>query len=238
MSYYRPEPKRREFFMGASLSNAVRMLIAWNVILFLVQKLVAGGWIEGTFGLIPAAVWHGQVWQMVTYMFLHGNFFHLLFNMIALWMFGSELEHLWGTNRFVKYYFFTGVGAALTTIVTTPSALYPTIGASGAVYGLLLAYGVTFPNRPILLYFLFPIPAKYFVMIFGAIALLSSLSGAHTGVAHFAHLGGLVFGWIYLKGFPGGKSLRRMRQARQRRKFRVLEFYDDDRDRDDDRRRR
>lgn len=235
MSYYGQEPQRKEFFMGASLSNAVRMLIAWNVILFLVQQ-ISGRWLALNFGLIPAEVWHGKVWQLASYMFLHGNFLHLLFNMIALWMFGSELEYLWGTKKFVKYYFFTGIGAGLTTLATTPGAIYPTIGASGAVYGLLLAYGVIFPNRPILLYFLFPIPAKYFVMIFGAIALLSSLSGAHSGVAHFAHLGGLIFGWIYLKGFPGSGTLKKYRRDRQRRKFRVLEFYDEDRD-DDIRRR-
>jgi membrane associated rhomboid family serine protease len=232
MSYYRNDGGRRDFLLGSSLSNAVRMLIAWNVIIYLIQVLTHRSanpyWIEKNLGLVPVDVWHGEVWQLVTYLFLHGGFLHILFNMLALWMFGSELEYLWGTRRFVRYYFFTGIGAGITTLVTTPHAIYPTIGASGAIFGLLLAYGVIFPNRPILLYFLFPIPAKYFVMIFGAIELFASLSGTQGGVAHFAHLGGLVFGWFYLKGFPGQRFFRRMRQSRKQRKFRVLEFYDDD----------
>ncbi len=231
MSNYGYEPRRREFFLGAGLSGAVKMLLAWNVILFLVQQLVHFP-LEIYFGLVPALVWHGWVWQLVTYMFLHGGFFHILFNMLALWMFGSELENLWGTTRFVKYYFFTGIGAGITTALVMRNSMVPTIGASGAIYGLLLAYGVTFPNRPILLYFLFPIKAKYFVILFGAVELVASITGTHSGIAHVAHLGGLAFGWLYLRGFPGQGSFRRWQRDRQRRKFKVLDFRDlEDRDR-------
>jgi membrane associated rhomboid family serine protease len=141
-------------------------------------------------------------------MFLHSGIFHILFNMLALWMFGVELERMWGSRFFVKYYFVCGAGAALTTLVLafTPFAfadqLYSslTIGASGAVYGILLAYALYFPDRPIYMYLVFPIPAKYFVMIIGAISLLSSMGGPGGGIAHTTHLGGLVAGYLYLKG--------------------------------------
>ena len=161
------------------------------------------------FGLRPAdVVGKLHVWQLVTYMFLHGGVFHILFNMLALWMFGVELERMWGSKFFTKYYFVTGVGAALTTLILslTPlpfaNQLYYslTIGASGAIYGVLLAYAMYFPNRPIYIYFVFPIPARYFVMIMGAISLLSSMNGPGGGIAHTTHLGGLVAGYLYLKG--------------------------------------
>jgi rhomboid family protein len=148
-----------------------------------------------------------RLWQPLTYMFLHGGFGHILFNMLALWMFGVELERMWGTRFFLKYYFVCGLGAAATTAVLSflPFAVFDhlytalTVGASGAIYGILLAYGIYFPNRPIYIYFVFPVPAKYFVMIMGGISLLSSLGGGG-GVAHTAHLGGLVVGYLYLKG--------------------------------------
>jgi membrane associated rhomboid family serine protease len=148
-----------------------------------------------------------RLWQPLTYMFLHGGIFHILFNMLALWMFGVELERMWGSRFFTKYYFVCGVGAALTTMILsfTPfgfaDQLYYslTIGASGAVYGILLAYALYFPNRPIYLYMVFPIPAKYFVMIIGGISLLSSMGGSGSGIAHTTHLGGLIAGYLYLK---------------------------------------
>ena len=165
--------------------------------------------VQGFLGLVPAAVFEEfRIWQPVTYMFLHGTIGHILFNMLALWMFGTELERLWGTRFFLRYYFATGIAAAITTILVslTPfdvtSRMYysVTIGASGAIYGLLLAYGLTFPNRPIYIYFLFPIPAKYFVMIMGFIALLSAAGDSGGGIAHITHLGGLVAGYLLLRG--------------------------------------
>jgi membrane associated rhomboid family serine protease len=231
MTQYGYEPRRREFFFGSQLSSAVRMLMAWNVIFFLAQQLLRSR-MEFYLGLIPALVWKGWLWQLVSYMFLHGSFFHILFNMLALWMFGSELENLWGTRRFVKYYFFTGIGAGITTALINPHSIIPTIGASGAIYGLLLAYGVTYPDRPILLYFIVPIKAKYFVVLFGMIELVASFSGSHSGIAHLAHLGGLIFGWLYLRGFPGQRAWQRRRREDRMRKFRVVDFRDeDDRDR-------
>ncbi len=192
-------------FGPGPLSAALKALIGANVAVFLVTTFVPS--LTLLFGLVPAAV-VGQlrVWQLVTYMFLHGGLFHILFNMLALWMFGTELERVWGTRYFLKFYFVTGIGAAALTVLFSmlPFAFAQqvyysvVIGASGAVYGLLLAYGLYFPDRPIYMYFVFPIPARIFVLILGAIELLSSVS-APGGVANATHLGGLLVGYIFLK---------------------------------------
>jgi membrane associated rhomboid family serine protease len=194
-------------FGPGPLTPAIKALVIANVAMFVISLIMPA--ITLILGLRPADVLGQlQLWQPVTYMFLHGGIFHILFNMLALWMFGVELERMWGSRFFTKYYFVCGAGAALTTIVLafTPlpfaDQLYSslTIGASGAVYGILLAYALYFPNRPIYMYMVFPIPAKYFVMIMGAISLLSSMGGPGGGVAHTTHLGGLVAGYLFLKG--------------------------------------
>jgi membrane associated rhomboid family serine protease len=196
-------------FGPGPLSPAIKILIITNVIVFLVSMIVPVLILR--LGLSPAAVFeHGALWQPVTYMFLHGGIGHILFNMLALWMFGTELERMWRTRFFTKYYFVTGIGAAVTTLLWSISPLpYAaqmyvalTIGASGAVYGVLLAYAIYFPHRPILLFLLFPIPARYFVMIVGGISFLMSMNEGG-GVAHTAHLGGLVVGYVYLKTLRG-----------------------------------
>jgi membrane associated rhomboid family serine protease len=193
-------------FGPGPLTPAIKTLVIANVAAFLLS-LVAPA-ITLRLGMRPADV-VGQLhlWQLVTYMFLHGGIFHILFNMLALWMFGVELERMWGSRFFTKFYFVSGIGAAATTLVLSfmpvPFAdqLYYalTIGASGAVYGVLLAYAMYFPNRPIYMYFFFPIPAKYFVPIIGGISLLSSMSGPGGGIAHTTHLGGLLAAYLYLK---------------------------------------
>jgi membrane associated rhomboid family serine protease len=194
-------------FGPGALTPAIKAIVMANVAMFVIALLVPA--ITERLGMRPADVVEGlALWQPITYMFLHGGIFHILFNMLALWMFGVELERMWGTQFFAKYYFVCGVGAALTTIILAFSpfsfadGLYGTltIGASGAGYGVLLAYGLYFPNRPIYMYMVFPIPAKYFVMIMGAISLLSSMGGPGGGIAHTTHLGGLVAGYLYLKG--------------------------------------
>ena len=195
-------------FGPGPVTPAIKALMIANVAAFLLTRYIAPD-LQLYLGMEPESVVERQwIWQPVTYMFLHGGIFHILFNMLALWMFGVELERMWGSRFFTKYYFVTGVGAAVTTLVLsfTPFAfadqLYYalTIGASGAVYGVLLAYAMYFPNRPIYMYFFFPIPAKYFVIIIGAISLLSSMNGPGGGVAHTTHLGGLIAGYLYLKG--------------------------------------
>ncbi len=136
-------------------------------------------------------------WQLLTYGFLHGSLPHLFFNMLALYMFGLSLERLWGSQRFGIYYFACLVGAGLIQLLVATSSgqPYPTLGASGAVFGLLLAYGITWPNNTIMLLFPpIPMKAKWFVVIFGALELYLGVSGRAPGIAHFAHLGGMLFG--------------------------------------------
>jgi membrane associated rhomboid family serine protease len=203
-----PAPSGFSYSFGPGpLTPAIKILIATNVAAFLVALIVPAATLS--LGLRPADVVERlSFWQPLTYMFLHGGIFHILFNMLALWMFGVELERMWGSRFFAKFYFVTGIGAAVTTMVLSfmpvPFAdqLYYalTIGASGAVYGVLLAYAMYFPNRPIYMYFVFAIPAKYFVLIIGSISLLSSMGGPGGGVAHTTHLGGLLVAYLYLKG--------------------------------------
>jgi membrane associated rhomboid family serine protease len=155
-------------------------------------------------GIMPPmmALWplesgHFGPWQLVTYALLHGGFNHVFFNMFAVWMFGLPIERAWGTRRFVLYFTVCVIGAAVTQLVVQQASgsVYPTIGASGAVFGLLLAYGVTWPNNRILLILLpVPIKAKWFVLIYGTVELLFGVTGSLQQIAHFAHLGGLLFG--------------------------------------------
>jgi membrane associated rhomboid family serine protease len=189
------------------MTPAIKAIVMANVAAFVVSLVLPA--ITLAFGLRPADIFGRlHVWQPITYMFLHAGIFHILFNMLALWMFGVELERTWGSRYFLQYYFVCGVGAAATTVLLSfvPGAfgeqLYYslTIGASGAVYGVLLAYALYFPNRPIYYMMIFPLPAKVFVAIIGAISLLSSMSGPGGGIAHTTHLGGLVAGYLYLKG--------------------------------------
>ena len=184
----------------------IKALIIANVVMYVVSRLAPT--IALNLGLVPEQViTQLRVWQLFTYMFLHGGVFHILFNMLGLWMFGVELERMWGSRYFAKFYAVCGVGAGITQVIASflPVPLFEqfyyaqTIGASGAIFGVLLAYGMYFPNRPILMYFIFPVPAKYFVAIMGGISLLSAIEGAG-GVAHVAHLGGLLAGYLYLKG--------------------------------------
>jgi membrane associated rhomboid family serine protease len=212
-----------EYSIGPGpLSQAIKTLIAVNVGGFLLA-LIAPAIVE-RLGLMPREVLTGfALWQPLTYMFLHGSVMHLLFNMLALWMFGTELERTWGTRFFLRYYFVTGIGAAIVTMLWSlsplpyASSLYGAlvIGASGAIYGLLLAYGMYYPHRTIFL-FLFPVPARYAVMIQGAIAFLASVGSSGDGVAHVAHLGGLLVGYLYLKLRRGPLDELRYRWAKWR----------------------
>jgi membrane associated rhomboid family serine protease len=200
-------------FGPGPLSTAIKALIGANVLLFLIATFSRS--LVDQLGLTPQLfLTELRVWQPATYMFVHqpGGIFHILFNMLALWMFGTELERMWGTRAFLKFYFVTGIGAGLLTVLFSllpfdfARSVYgaTVIGASGSIYGLLLAYALYFPDRPIYMYFVFAIPAKYFVMILGAIAFYSSL-GTTGGVANATHLGGLLVGYVYLKGFVGSR---------------------------------
>lgn len=179
---------------------AVKHLLIINVLVFVALNTPMIGNPLFQYGALwPIGSGHFEVWQLVSYMFLHAGFGHIFFNLFALWMFGQAIENYWGTNRFVVYYFLTGIGAALLHLLVGGGGA-PTLGASGAVYGILLAFGMMFPNRPIMLLFPpIPMKAKYFVAIFGAIELISGLSRASSGIAHFAHLGGMLVGFILIK---------------------------------------
>ena len=137
-----------------------------------------------------------RIWQLLTYMFMHGSWSHIFFNMFALWMFGYVLENYWGSRRFLFYYLVCGIGAGLCNLIVPGWTI--TVGASGAVYGILLAFGMMFPNERIYLYFIMPIKAKWFVIGYAAIELLDGLFMTSDGIAHFAHLGGMLVGLILI----------------------------------------
>lgn len=226
-----PRPSSLSYSFGPGpMTPAVKWIIWANIGAFVAT--VAYRDLIYVLGLTPADViqrlW---LWQPVTYMFVHAGPTHILFNMLGVWMFGVELERMWGTQFFLRYYAITGVGAAITTIVvgllpfavTAPTYGTVTVGASGALFGILLAFALYFPERPILMALLFPIPAKYFVIIIGALSYFSSPGG----VAHAAHLGGVIFGYFYLKGGRGGLTAEikyrylKWKMNRLRRKFDV-----------------
>ncbi len=220
-------------FAGGGITPAVKILLIANVGIFIFQTFLDYSFIL-IFGLVPQLVWKElYIWQLFTYQFLHGGLFHLLFNMLALWMFGCDLERRWGSRFFTKYYFVSAVGGGILNALLIPSQMVPSIGASGGIYGILLAYGLTYPNRTVYFYFLFPIKMKHFVMIIGAISLYSSFTASQTGVAHLAHMGGMVFGYIYLRWGNPLVWIRiyfdQHRLARRKRRFRIITG-----DRDDD----
>jgi rhomboid family protein len=208
------------------LKYLVIVTSATFVITFLPAQLLGWSWPFAYFGLRPYAVTHQLfIWQPVTYLFLHGGFFHILFNLFALWMFGSDLERLWGSKQFLTYFFLTGIGAGVFDVLLQPSAMTTTIGNSGAVYGILLAFGLLFPDRPIFLWFVIPVKAKWFVLGMGVVEFVSSFSAPGSGISHIAHLGGMLFGLLYLRGggfwYRWQLSYQEWRRARLRKKFEV-----------------
>lgn len=200
------------FGLGYGLTPVVKKLIYINAAVFLALVFLGifsrplPRLLVSLLGVVPRDVVFGlRLWQPFTYLFLHGGFWHLVFNMFALWMFGTPLERDWGSRRFLRYYLLTGVGAGVLNVVVTllwggPAAVIPTIGASGAIYGVLLAFGLLYPHQPILIWFLFPIPARIFVIIMGVFTFTSALSAPGSGISHISHLGGMLFGYLYLRG--------------------------------------
>lgn len=200
------------------LPPVVKNLLILNVLFYLADISLATRGIDLSrwLGLHYFTAKDFYPFQFLTYMFMHGNFSHLFFNMFALWMFGYALENYWGSKRFLVYYLVTGIGAGLIQSGVQAWELVPimqkydpvsvqhyidnivTVGASGAVFGILLAFGMCFPNVPIYLYFFIPIRAKWFVIIYGLIELFAGIGGTADGVAHFAHLGGMIFGFLLI----------------------------------------
>ncbi|MBQ6957323.1 MAG: rhomboid family intramembrane serine protease [Bacteroidales bacterium] len=183
------------------LPPAVKNLLIINIIVFFGTELI-GDPMYQLFALFPIGSPFFRWWQFVTHMFMHGNFMHIFFNMWSLFVFGPLLERLWGSKKFLIFYFVCGLGAALChelVLLSQPLSNIPTVGASGAIYGLLLGFGMLYPNYVLTL--VFPpvsLKAKWFVIIFAAIELLTGILGTHDGVAHFAHLGGMLFGLILI----------------------------------------
>jgi len=190
-----------EFSYKPSLfTNAIKVLISINFGIFILQTLSGSETLFfPLFGLVPKLVWsESMIWQPFTYMFFHGGIWHVLINMFVLWMFGSELERLWGKSQFLKFYFMTGVGSGLVTMLFSLNSMTPIVGASGAVYGVLLGYGLTYPNRTIYLYGIIPIKSILFVLGIGLIAFMSSFDNM-SPVSHITHLSGMIIGYAMLK---------------------------------------
>lgn len=221
-------PRRTSSGMGSismsfpPFTPAVKMLIIINVAVYflvLIGNLVVHGLdqlVTAWFGLVPSFVVHGvmgfpipAIWQLATYAFLHAGVLHILFNMLGLWMFGSTFESDWGSAKFVEFYFFCVVGAALVTVAISYTGFMgvhpgiPTVGASGGIYGILMAFGMIYGDREV---FMFPLPfmikAKYMVGIIILLLLATTLTPGPSGVANFAHIGGLLFGFLYVKFLP------------------------------------
>ena len=181
-----------------SLPPGIRTLVVANVAGFLIGLAVPD--VHRLFGLVPEqAIFARWIWQPFTYLFLHGNFWHLLFNLFALWMFGMPVEAQWGERDFLKYYFLCGIGAAVAHMALAPHSTVPVIGASGSVYGLLVAFAMLYPDAVVYLYFLIPIKAAHMAILFGAIEFFSGATGATPGIARFAHLGGMITGYLYIR---------------------------------------
>ena len=178
---------------------AIKHLLIINLVCFVAfQYTFLGPFMYKYLMLWPINSGHFYPWQLVTYIFLHANWMHIFFNMFALWLFGQGIENLWGTKRFTIFFFITGIGAAITQLIVGGGE--PVIGASGAIFGILLAFGMMFPDQYIILLFPpIPIKAKYFVIIYGAIELVSGVGNFNVGIAHFAHLGGMLFGYIMIR---------------------------------------
>lgn len=215
------------------MTRTVKILIISNVAVFVLIQLSPGfAWFT-LFGLVPRQVF-GQfkIWQLLTYMFLHAGLFHLLVNMLMLWFFAPAIESAWGRKQFLYYYFFTGIGAGLCSFLTAFHSPIPVVGASGAIFGILVAYALMYPETTILFFFIFPMKIKHAVLLLVGINLLGALSGPNAGVAYFAHLGGGLFGYLYLKSewirrritsFDLGARQRQKRQVKKQLELDGLE---------------
>ena len=192
---------------ATGIPNVIFMLLIANGLVFALQQM-SFEFMMVNFALWPAT--HSQSpfmpWQLLTYGFLHGNLTHIAFNMFGLWMFGQDLERLWGPRRFLTYFLVCVVGAGLIQLIVAgwQGGLYPTVGASGGLFGILLAYGLTFPNRIVVpLFPPIPMRAITFVIVFGLLELYLGVSGTAPGIANFAHLGGMLFGFLMLRYWRG-----------------------------------
>lgn len=242
-AYYRPG--RFSFF-----PPVIKALLVSNAVVFAMTYLFGMMRIGGTplgeyfmqYGaLFPLDSGYFLPWQLFTYMFIHADFSHILFNMLALWMFGLELEHLWGSKKFFTYYTLCGLGGGIAHLIINPllgGGMAPLVGASGAIFGLLIAFGLLFPDRPIYLYFFIPMRAKYFIALYIALEFFLLSSGTRDGIGRLAHLGGALVGIIYMlidvggpaimANFRSAKSRNRWNEPRTRSPFRRREAIEEE----------
>ena len=230
-------PRTQIAFSVPRMTYYVRLLMITCGAVWFVQWVAIAMFhvaLEPIFGLVSGLTIRGWVWQPFTYMFLHStrSIGHILFNMLFLWFLGSELERLWGSKTFLRYYLVCGVGGGLFALVMglfSGGAMIPTVGASGAIFGLIVAYGMVFSGRTILFMLIFPMTARTFAILMFAIAFLSTWDQASSGVSHIGHLGGAVTGFLYLKrAWRVGPFLSELRWKLRRRRFRVMDRHDDD----------
>ncbi len=232
---------RYRFHWRGFLPPSIRTIVLACTGVFLLQTILGLFWSDGAvfflhlFGLVPRAVTHGlMLWQPLTYLFLHGGIWHLLINMLFLWMFGSDLERAWGSRRFTTYFILCGAGAGLINVVVKTaldpsgqgSSIVPTIGASGAIYGVLLAAAIVFPDRQVwLIPFPVALPMRVYVLIMGAIEFFATLGSTGDSVSHVCHLGGMLVGYLYLRRGTFLYNFRNRyfdwKRRRLRRKFEV-----------------
>ncbi|HZF86250.1 MAG TPA: rhomboid family intramembrane serine protease [Burkholderiaceae bacterium] len=187
-----------------SLPPAIQALILSNVILYFAQGMVPG--LTPALALWPIGSGEFAPWQLLSYAFLHGGLTHLLFNMLGLWMFGADLERVWGSRRLLVFYVVSVLGAAVAqlAVAAATGGMYPTVGASGGLFGILVGFAMMFPTRKIVpLIPPIPMPAPVFVALYGGLELFFGVTGSFAGVAHFAHLGGLAAGWLLIRYWRG-----------------------------------
>jgi membrane associated rhomboid family serine protease len=212
MRYQYTSPGFRRGFSRPTFTipSGVKLLVIINIVVFILTELSGQrNMLFSSFGLVPNQVWTNfKVWQLFTYLFVHGGFLHIFFNMFVLWMFGKDLEIQWGKNKFLLFYFTCGIGAGLMTVLFSINSIVPIVGASGAIYGLLVAYGFTYPNRMVYLYGLFPLKVKYMVLGLGVIAFFASLSANQSNVSHITHLSGMIIGVLYIYFILNWKNIK------------------------------
>ena len=227
--------------MPIKISDTLKKLLIIYVAIFVLQHGIdqfAGGNVKGWLALIPLAVMHGRVWQIFTYSFLHADVMHLILNCLVLAFVGSDLEAIWGRKKFLTFYFYCTTMAGLVYLLIQlliNNSMYlslPMIGASGGIYGLLLAYGILFPDREMLFMMIFPLKAKQFVWVLAGIEFLTAVFSGQGGLGAFAHLSGMGAGFIYLWVQAKGFEVRKKNQVIARKKssahLRLVKSQDDE----------
>ena len=210
--------RRYIFGFGRGITPGIKYIIIFTSCFFIVQQILNIEWFD-LLGVAPLKMVKGWIWQPFTYLFIHSSFLHILFNMLFLWMFGTELERLWGTRNFLKYYFITGIGAGICIFLYNFGTNSVTMGASGAVLAVILAYGLQFPERIVLLYFVIPIKVKYLILIIIAFEFFATLTMSGSSVSYIGHLSGMLIGFVYLKRKLLTRAFARWLKQRMERRY-------------------